>query len=942
MQGLQERLDSFVKYAKSLEGDEKGQSQLFCDHLFRAFGHPEGIPQGEAKLEYRVIGRDRRTRFADLVWKPRLVLEMKSRGANLQRHYRQVFDYWIDLVPHRPKYAVLCDFDAFWVYDFNEQMEEPVDRVLLEELPERHTALNFFLPEHKKPIFKNNRVGVTQEAAEGVAAVFRELVTRGEERKVAQRFILQCVVAMFAEDTGLIEDGLVRSLLEDCQKGGSSYDLLGGLFQQMNTREAARGGRYKDVPYFNGGLFQTVAPIELTPTEIERLLVASDYNWSKVQPVIFGSLFESSMDAHERHATGAHYTSEADIYKVIRPTISWPWHDRIADASTLAELTALHEQLGKLRVLDPACGSGNFLYTAFRELKHLETELLHKTHQKFPGSSHKVGYASRVGTKQFFGIDINPFAVELAKVTLMLGKELAHRERREILRGAEGELGLDYDTTLPLDNLDENVRWDDALFCDWPQADAIIGNPPYLGSRYIAKEHGHDYARKLYERFPGVPKMADYCTHWFRLAHDRLPEGGRSGLVGTNTIRQNESRKASLDYVIQHGGTITDAVATQVWGGDAAVHVSIVNWVKGAEAGKRHLHTQLGDAVDSPWKIEEVDEITGNLSSAFDTAGALPLKANDRVCFTGQNPVNEGFFLEPAEARQWLHEDPTLADVLFPYLIGRDLLEEGRPTRWIIDFGQRNQFEAMKYPRAFERLQERVMPVVLEKAEIEKQKTGKEITRYGRLAKRWWQFYDYRPGTIAAVNSVPRYIACSRVTKRPIFQFVSSSVHPDTAVVIFRLADDYSFGILQSGIHAAWFKSQCSTLKGDSRYTSDTVFDPFPWPQRPSQEAVQAVSDAAVLLRQVRDAWMAELNTGLRGIYRLMETPGDNPLRDAHKVLDDAVREAYDFGSDTAMLSALMILNQDLAEKENRGEHVRGPGLTVTENVSPSTDCIKA
>ncbi len=433
------------------------------------------------------------------------------------------------------------------------------------------------------------------------------------------------------------------------------------------------------------------------------------------------------------------------------------------------------------RVLDPACGSGNFLYVAYRELKRLEREILLRLSEISKGEV----LESAVSIHQFYGIDIQPFAVELAKVTLMLAME---QEVKEAAKMQESEGLYLPENPLPLHNLDPNILCADALFTDWPRADAIVGNPPYLGSRYIAQELGYDYARRVQDRFPDVPKMADFCTHWFRLAHDALPEGGRAGLVGTNTIRQNEGREASLDYIVAKGGTITDAVSTQVWSGDAAVHVSIVNWVKAEEAGKKTLTTQVGDRVSDPWKIEKVEEIRPSLASTIDLSVATKLEANkqSRMVFVGQYPFHEGFLLSDAEARTWLKEDPSLAGCLRPYLIGRDLVEHGEPSRWIIDFGQNDIFHAMSFPRAFERVKARVMPDVLAHAEEEKAKTGKTTTRWTRVAERWWQFRDYQPGTIRAVRAVPRYVACSRVTKRPIFEFVSNTINPDTLSSLSR------------------------------------------------------------------------------------------------------------------------------------------------------------
>lgn len=941
-----EPIHAFVDYARSLKGDEKGEAQVFCDRLFQAFGHG-GYKEAGATLEYRVKTA-KSTKFADLLWRPRLLMEMKRRGEKLQKHYTQAFEYWLQLVPQRPKYVVLCNFDEFWIYDLDSQLNDPVDTVALDELPERYTAFNFLFPVERKPQFGNNRVDVTRAAAANVADVFNSLVARGEDRDRAQRFALQCVVALFSEDADLLPRGLFSELLDDCKRGASAYDLLGGLFRQMNSETPARGGRFQGVKYFNGGVFQTVAPLELSAEEIDLLLMAADENWSKVQPPIFGTLFQSSMDQERRHAFGAHFTSEADIQKVVLPTIVRPWRERIEAAKTLKELMALLDELRNFRVLDPACGSGNFLYVAFRELKRLELSLMAQIHAEYGKRARRtVGARSQVSIKQFFGIDKDEFAVELAKVTLMIAKELAIDEGRAWIDDEQRDLPIEFDAALPLDNLDDNIQADDALFSKWPKAHAIIGNPPYLGSRYIAKEHGYDYANRLYATYPKVPKMADYCVHWFRLAHDALPDGGRAGLVATNTIRQNESREASLDYILDRGATITEAVSTQVWEGDAAVHVSIVNWIKGEQEGPKKLFTQSGDSAAGEWVVAEVDRINGSLSIRLDASGAVVLRANrePKRCFQGQNPVNDGFFLEPDEARRMIERDPKLQDVIFPYIIGRDLVERSSPSRWIIDFGQRDIIQAMRYAEAFERVKRLVMPTVLEKAEKERAATGKENTRWTRMANRWWQFRDYQPGTMAAIAAIPRYVACSRVTKRPIFEFISRDVHPDNAVMVFPFPDDYSFGILQSGVHWDWFTAKCSTLTGRFRYTSDTVFDTFPWPQSPTLGQVGKVAVASAALRGLRREVMAANGWSLRELYRTLETPGKNPLRDAQAALDAAVRSAYGMKANDDPLAFLLSLNGQLAEAEASMKPVIGPGLPrVVTNPSAfvTDDCVTA
>lgn len=966
---LKDGLSDVAFHARTIKGDEKGEAQVFLERFFRALGY-DGVGGAGATLEFRITRRPgspqlelfrdgavtadnkpkaRSTKFADLLWPDRVLIEMKRRGENLGRHYDQLFDYWSHIVPHRPPFAILCNFDEWWIYDLTQQLYDPVDRVLTRDLAERWAVWEFLRPDwdRRRTHFGENRVAVTRKAADQMAGVFRRLTKRGEERPRAQRFVLQLLVALVSEKLGLFGSNVsglpVSDALADCSRDPrNSYDLLGGLFRQMATKEPARGGRFAGVPYFNGGLFDQIEPIQLQLDEATLLDNLARENWSKVKPEIFGTLFQKSMEEGERHAFGAHFTNDNDIQRVVGPTIARPWRERIAAAGN--DVAAMHTALADLRafrVLDPACGSGNFLFLAYREMKRLERELLLRLHRQ-----RAVGHAveSAVSVRQLFGLDKMPFAVELARVTLTLAKEL---EIVEAAKLGETENFFVQECPLPLDNLNGQIVCADALFSEWPKADAIIGNPPYLGSRYLAKELGYDYTQRLYARFPAVPKMADLCTHWFRLAHDALPPEGRAGLVGTNTIRQNESREASLDYVVNNGGTITEAVSTEVWSGDAAVHVSIVNWVKGdAPLGPRKIHTQLGDRIESPWLIDEVAYIGPTLKKTTDVTRSISLKVNgeSRGVYVGQYPFNEGFLLSPTEAEKIIQTDPRNREVLFPYMIGRDLVGVSRPTRWIIDFAQRDAFEAGSFELPFERVKEHVMPDVLAHAEREQAATGKETTRWTRLAKRWWQFRDYQPGMMAAIATVPRYVACSRVTKRPIFEFISREVHPDNTLVVFPFADDYSFGILQAAPHYEWFKARCSSLKGDFRYTSDTVFNSFPWPQSPAAKQVQAVANAAVALRTLRHKAMAHRNWSLRDLYRTLDTPGGNPLREAHATLDAAVRAAYAMPADADLLTFLLALNFDVATKEKTGKPVTAPGLppAVADPASLiTTDCIR-
>lgn len=935
-----QRIQQFVEYVGKLSGDEKGEAQVFCDRLFQAFGH-KGYKEAGATLEFRVSTDGRNTRYSDLVWKPMLLLEMKKRGEVLHRHYNQLFEYWLHLVPTRPRYAILCNFDEFWVYDFDNQMEEPVEKVALQDIVKRRAAFAFLLPSPKRPFFENNLIEVTRGAADKLAQVFQSLTRRKIDPARAQRFILQCLVVMFSEDVDLLPQQMFLEILEDCEKGQSSYDLIGSLFRQMNTPERASAGRYRDVPYFNGGIFQVIDPIELNSGDVTQLQQAAAEDWSKVQPAIFGTLFQSSMVEPTRHAFGAHFTSEADISKVVRPTVLAPFRERLRDASSLRDLLILRDALAKLRVLDPACGSGNFLYVAYREMRRLETEILDSVFTRFPRQAiGKVTTRSVISPKQFYGIDKLEFAVELAKVTLTLARELALLETRDHIQALQHDLPGTEEAPLPLDNLDENFQCADALFVDWPQADCIIGNPPFQSKNKMQQEYGRAYLNGLRNKYPDIPGRADYCVYWFRKAHDHLTPGGRAGLVGTNTIRQNYSREGGLDYIVANGGTIIDAVSTQVWSGDAAVHVSLVNWVKGDAPGPKELHTQLGDNRDSPWRIDTLPFINSALSHGVDVTGAQSIHANSHsgVCYQGQTHGHEGFLLPAKEAQALIRADRSNSEVLFPLMIADDLLgeHEQKPTRYVIDFHPRDVLQAGAYKELFKRVRENVL-ADRETAAVEESKRNEEAKKtnpdarvnhhHANFLKKWWMLSYPREELLAQLAKLGRYIVCSRVTKRPIFAFVDTTIHPNDALAVFALDDDYSFGVLQSSIHWEWFMARCSSLKGDFRYTSDTVFDSFCWPQQPDKRAVQEVAKAAVRLRELRERTLKKNNWTLRQLYRTLEEPGENPLRTATTELDEAVCGAYGVPSHAEPLEFLLRLNRECAAREEKEQNVVGPGI---------------
>ncbi|MEG3529136.1 DNA methyltransferase [Bacillus paranthracis] len=920
-----ERLETFVNWFKSnCQGDEKGEAQIFLDRLFQGFGH-QGVLDIGGKTEFR-IRKKKGTSFADLVWKPIVLIEMKKRGTNLSKHYNQAEDYWMNLVPDRPKYVVLCNFDEFWIYDLNRQLEDPIDKVRTEDLPEGWGPLAFLFPtdEAEEPVFNNDLIEVTASAADKVAGLYKSLVNRGIDKTDAQRFSLQCVLSMFAEDIELLPKYLFTRLVQECINGESSYDLLGDLFQRMNTPGKVPHGRYKDVEYFNGGLFAKIIQVELTKDELLLLREACMHNWSKVKPAIFGVLFEDSMDKEERHAFGAHFTTEADIMKIVKPTIINPWVKQINEAGTLKELYGLLERLREYKIFDPSCGSGNFLYVAYRQLKKIEKDI----YEKIRGLRKKNKYEayneiSFVTAKQFYGMDVNSFAVELAKVTLMIAKKLAF-----------DELKID-EVMLPLDNLDANIVCKDALFNEWPEVDVIIGNPPYQSKNKMQQELGAEYVRKLREEYSRIPGNADYCVYWFRKAHEVLKPSGRAGLVGTNTIRENYSRIGGLDFIVQNGGTITEAVSNQSWSGNAAVNVSIVNWVKGTEDGKKKLFIEKDGLLEI---IDDIEYIPSNLSKDFDVTKAEVLNQNMiKKCYQGQTHGHESFLLQPEDYDKLVQLDEKNKQVIFPFLIANDLFGNklGKPSRYVIDFYPKSLIGCQQYKQPFRIVKENVLPT-REQNYLLEQERNKEVLKENPKAtvnrhhqnfyNSWWLQSYPRGELLDKLSNLSRYIVCSQHTKRPIFEFVSTNIRPNASLVVFPFEDDYSYGILQSFYHWSWFKAKGSTLTERYRYTTTSIFNTFPWPQEPSEAEIKKVATAAKNLRDYRWKMMKEHDLTLRDIYRSLELPGKNELRNLHLKLDEVVRQVYKFDNGDPLVN-LLELNLKLSGKEQQGQQITGPGL---------------
>lgn len=724
---IRRRLAELAARWGGYQGSERSEAQTFLAELLSCYGTDR---REVARYEDPTASGG----FMDMIWPGVCIVEMKrpSEAGRLDQHREQALAYWRESgTPETPapRYVVLCAFHRFEVWEPGAIYTAPRSAFDLTELPEHVDSMLFLAG--RQPYFAADQSELTREAVAHVTELYARLEARdAAEPEELIDFTLQVVWSLFAEDLQMLPSHLFSRLLDGllADASRSSADDLGQLFRYLaEPGPRPEHGIYSGTPYANGGLFALPRSIHLETEEVELLRSACDFDWKLVEPAIFGSLLQGALGKQRQWALGAHYTAEADILKIVLPTIVDPWRERLDACRTLDDVRSAQHDLTGYVVLDPACGSGNFLYVAYRELRRIEAALRQREDdmRRSAGLAPQQALALHFPIQNIRGIEINQFAVKLARLSLWMGHKLAVDE-------------LDIaETVLPLPDL-SGIQRADALRVKWPRADAIIGNPPYHGSQQLRGELGDEYVEWLKAEF-GIG-LKDYAVYWFRKAHEALPDGGRAGLVATNSITQNRSRGPSLEWIVDNGGVITNAISTQDWTGEAAVDVSIVNWAKNAAGASDKA---LLDGV-------EVSRITAALRSAvFDVAAAVKLDGNRRRAFQGPIPVGDGFVLSRDEAAEVLARDEApYAEVVRPYLIGDDIAADPTqgPTRYVIDFGTMSLEDAMAFPAALEIVRERVKPL--------RDRNRRKVRR-----ERWWRFGEAAVGMRAAIAPLSRYMA---------------------------------------------------------------------------------------------------------------------------------------------------------------------------------------
>lgn len=901
----------FVAKWASSDLNEKAVAQTHFNELCEILDIPAPNDTPALQHEYRFeqpLSKDGGgAGFADVWHAGRFVWEYKSKGRSLDDAYRQLVSYKGDL--GNPPVLVVCDIARYVLrveytgtptrkYEFaNADLENVSTRDLLRD------ALTH--PERLKPA--ETTVSITQEAAQKLVQIARLLEQRYPAAEVAH-FFMKLLFALFAEDIYLLPDALLSDNLREAINQPTTIKArLTALFRAMNA-----GGFYgaSMLPRFNGSLFADDLVLDLNASELQLLADAARLDWSAVEPSIFGTLFERALDPAKRSQLGAHYTSEADIRLIVEPVLMQPlyreWEQVQAQVKPLLaggkpsertraqlQLDEFVERLASIRVLDPACGSGNFLYVALKALKDLELAV-----GNFAEGVELQRPPLQVQPTQFAGIEKNPFAAELAQVVLWIGY---WQWRRTNGYWDAPEPILQPLTTIEQRDAILHIAADGTPTAPaWPPADVIIGNPPFLGGKFLRRELDDDYIDDLFIAYADcVPHEADLVCYWFEQARAQLKAGEaqRVGLLATNSIRGGANRDVLKR--IKEDGDIFLAWADRPWVLEgAAVRVSMVGFDDGSEQ-ERMLDGQPVQAINA--------DLTGDV----DITSAPRLAENANLSFMGDIKVG-AFDIDNETAQTMLQAKNTSgksnADVIVPWINGLDITRRPR-NMWIIDFGvDMPETEAQQYELPYAHVLEHVKPI-------------RQGNRMKKRETHWWIHGDAAPRIRDALAPLSRFIVTPRVAKHRLFVWITHPTIPDCQLIVFAREDDYFFGVLHSRIHEIWALRMGTSLEDRPRYTPTTSFETFPLPYPPGQEPaddprVAAIGAAAAALHAWREAWLNPPDLPASALKQRTLTNLYNARPDdlvaLHAALDAAVAAAYGWElplSDEEILTRLLALN---------------------------------
>ena len=880
-------------------GERQGAQPFFID-LCAVVGHPTPAAYGDPErftFEKWVPGG-----FADAYFEEHFGWEFKGQDAQLDGAFDQLLRYQVHL--KTPPLLIVSSFQTIRIQTNFPGMETARYDVGVAELQqsERLELLRdvFFAPHRFRERLRSVDT-VTRETASLFQSIVVDMEARNEDAERLARYLNQLVFCLYSEDAGLLPDRLFTRIVGQHYRDPATFDrAIRSLFTQMAT-----GGfsGVDEIAHFNGDLFNTVDTVELSNNARQRLGEACKSNWRDIEPSIFGTLFERALDASKRAQTGAHYTGADDIQLVVEPVVMKPlrreWDtvreeitdllDASDDVAAKMHLDEFRQRLGSVNVLDPACGSGNFLYIALRSLLDLEREVI-----DFAAVKGWDGLKPTVQPNQMLGLEINHYAAELARTALWIGYIQWHQAN-----------GFPY-TQRPILTPLDTIRQTDAILGvtdpthpvepEWPSTDFIVGNPPFLGGKLLRTGLNDDYVNRLFEQYAGrVPAEADLVCYWFEKARAMIEKGEatRAGLLATQGIRGGANRRVLQR--IKESGDIFMARSDHPWVLEgAAVHISIVGFDNGSE-----FERQLDG--------KSVRAINANLTGGVDLTGAKRLTENLGIAFMGDTKGGP-FDIPDALAQEMLAipnpDGRSNSDVVKPWVNGKDITDRRRGM-WIIDFGDMSLEQAAPFEAPFEYVAQKVRP---------------QRERSRSTVSRWWLHERPRPDMKRALQGTNRYIVTPRVAKHRLFAWIAATTVADSATIAIAREDDYMFGVLHSRFHEMWSLAMGTQLETRPRYTPTTCFETFPFPQ-PTDEQREAIGAAAAELNRMREGWLnpqgvtaVELRRRtLTNLYNQRPTWLDN----IHARLDAAVAEAYGCPhglADTEILEHLLALNLERAE----------------------------
>lgn len=975
------RFEYPVRFPDGQSGHSTGRIDLYRKGAFvleakqsRLKGQAKEILPAQGALPFAEPAGPRGRRGADRAWD---VLMLNAR--------RQAEDYAKALPASHgwPPFLIICDVGhCFEFYaDFTGQGKNYVQfpdrqryRVYLDDLREeavrRRLAAIWTEPFSLDPA--RHAARVTRAIAERLAAVSKALERDHDPEEVAL-FLMRCLFTMFAEDVGLIRRDAFKALLRECRDTPDSFlPLVSELWQAMDKGQYSTSVRER-MKRFNGKLYEDAKVFPLGREEIGELLAAAEHDWKEVEPAIFGTLLEQALDEKERARLGAHYTPRAYVERLVVETVIGPlredWRAVLGAAQqardsgdarkALALVEGFHEALCRTRVLDPACGTGNFLHVAQELMKKLEGEVLDAASEL--GSAEQLGgfAAHAVGPHQFFGMETNRRAVAIADLVLWIGHLQWHFRTRGFAPKEPILEKLDHiykrDAVLcwdgwPIPQWRDGEALPNPCRPEWPEAEFIVGNPPFIGGKDLRSRLGDVYAEALWAAHPQMNESADLVMYWWDRAADILTRPGaklrRFGFVTTNSITQLFQRRTIERYLTSRRPlSLVMAIPDHPWtkaGKDtAAVRIAMTVAQAGQHDGRLcEVTSEAALDTDQPRIELSVREgrISSDLSVGADLTQALALRSNGGLCSRGVSLHGAGFIVTSSEAYQLgLGRRHGLEAHIRAYRNGRDLTTRPRGVMVIDLYGLASEEVRERFPEVYQH----VKLTVKEEKDANGSPIGRDANRRAGYREQWWILGEPRRELRPALAPLQRYIATVETAKHRAFQFLDAAILPDNMLVAVALSDAFHLGVLSSRIHVVWALRAGGWLGvgNDPRYSKSRCFDPFPFPDATElqKEAIRRPTEALDALRKQVLADHPDLT--LTKLYNVREavrsevplTATEADIRDRglvmilnehHDAIDSAVAAAYGWPADLTeedVLARLVTLNRQRLQEEARG-----------------------